>query len=158
MKKFTDVSNFISNGSILDKEKRKILSNILFNHFYEIEYNGTDELNSLKDKECAPYIASIERLFNDKILKYTTINNEILSKKITLDILKWIESKYNSVQQSIEFQNHDINFNKFNENKDSYTINDWYKLLNELKDTYPNFGKYWDFYEKKLKELYEQIK
>ena len=140
----------------MDEESRKKMSNILLNHFYNIDYDGVNDLSSLGDKH-SNYIDSVKKLLGDKILKYLTVNNKMLSEKLSLDILKWLESKHLQLQQNNEIRSHRDNFNRFISNNQNYKKTDWYDSLKELKKTYPEFKKYWDFYDKKLRELYKEI-
>jgi uncharacterized protein with von Willebrand factor type A (vWA) domain len=151
-----EIQNFIVNSNVMDEESRKKMSNILFNHFYNIDYDGVNDLSSLGDKH-SNYIDSVKKLLGDKILKYLTVNNKMLSEKVSLDILKWLESKHLQLQQNNEIRSHRDNFNRFISNNQNYKKTDWYDSLKELKKTYPEFKKYWDFYDKKLRELYKEI-
>jgi uncharacterized protein with von Willebrand factor type A (vWA) domain len=151
-----EIQNFIVNSNVMDEESRKKMSNILLNHFYNIDYDGVNDLSSLGDKH-SNYIDSVKKLLGDKILKYLTVNNKMLSEKVSLDILKWLESKHLQLQQNNEIRSHRDNFNRFISNNQNYKKTDWYDLLKELKKTYPEFKKYWDFYDKKLRELYKEI-
>jgi len=151
-----EIQNFIVNSNVMDEESRKKMSNILLNHFYNIDYDGVNDLSSLGDKH-SNYIDSVKKLLGDKILKYLTVNNKMLSEKVSLDILKWLESKHLQLQQNNEIRSHRDNFNRFISNNQNYKKTDWYDSLKELKKTYPEFKKYWDFYDKKLRELYKEI-
>ena len=135
-----EIQNFIVNSNVMDEESRKKMSNILLNHFYNIDYDGVNDLSSLGDKH-SNYIDSVKKLLGDKILKYLTVNNKMLSEKVSLDILKWLESKHLQLQQNNEIRSHRDNFNRFISNNQNYKKTDWYDSLKELKKTYPEFKK-----------------
>jgi uncharacterized protein with von Willebrand factor type A (vWA) domain len=151
-----EIQKAIKDGNVMDEESRGKLSKILFNHFYNIEYNGIDDLSSVNNKY-RHYIDSVKGLLEDNLLKYITTNNHILSEKTTLDILKWLENKHLELQQNETIQQYQKDFQKFNKDRKNYRKNDWYDLIKDLKKAYPEFKMDWEFYDKKLSELYKNI-
>ena len=75
-----EIQKAIKDGNVMDEESRGKLSKILFNHFYNIEYNGINDLSSVNNKY-RHYIDSVKGLLEDNLLKYITTNNHILSEK-----------------------------------------------------------------------------
>ena len=148
-------SDFIKNAEILgDEEKRKELIDILYTHFFEDDYYTTDRLERLtSDKKWKNYIDSLIHITRDKFLRILTQGNELLSAKITLDLAKWIEENYQRLKKNEEIVGLKKDFNSFIEKSNSYSKEDWEQLLKKLKETYPEFGEYWKFYEKKIHSI-----
>ncbi len=140
-----------------DEEKRKTLLDILYTHFFESDYYTVDRLEKLDpEKKWQPYIKPLIQIARDSTLRYLTENNDLLSAKITLDIANWLEENYQRMKHNKKIEYLKNDFLEFSNQYTNYTEKEWINLLKKLKEIYPDFGRYWEFYEKKLRELYEK--
>ncbi len=152
-------SDFVNNSEVFgNAETREKLLQILYTHFFESGYYTVDSLEKLGvEKKWEPYIKPLIHIARDENLRLLTEGNDLLSSKITVDLANWLEENYQKIKEKEELMDAKGDFYEFQSSYAKYSEQDWMELIEKLKKTYPEFMKYWDFYEEKMSVLYSKI-
>lgn len=153
-------SEYVQNSEIFeDEEKRRELLDIMYSHFFDDDYYTVDRLEKLVSEEkWKNYVEPLVPICRDKTLRILTQGNELLSTKITIDLANWLEENYQKIKENERIGILKQDFQNFIQTMSNYSERDWLELLKKLKNVYPDFGKYWQFYEKKITTLLKDAK
>jgi len=151
-------SGFIHFGNVMDRETRKVLVGIIFEHFHNPNFDGTVELMKSEVFKTYPEWANLtRRLFKENSFRNLSLNNERLSRKITEESLEWLKRAYFEFESDTEIFQLTKKLQDFNTAKDSMDKSEWITMLHTLKTDYPDMKNSWTFYDKKLRMMNDEL-
>lgn len=151
-------SGFIHFGNVMDPEMREEVVGIVYKHFYNPDFDGPAELKKSKVQEMHPEWADLtRRLFRENSFRNLSLNNERLSRKITEEGLEWLKRAHFTFETDSEISQMREKLQELTNNKDSMKNTEWTKMLGSLKTDYPEMKQAWEFYDKKLKKIADDL-
>ena len=152
-------SNFIQFGGLMDRGSREYTANLIYNYYFDEDFDGPSELaESSITKEHPEWAYIINNIFEENRFRNLSVNNEQLSIKITNEALEWLKEVHFEFEREPEISEIRKDIDKFESTKDLMKNEGWRDLLKDIQKAYPDMSQVWTFYDDKLSEVMEKLK
>ncbi len=152
------ISRFIHFSDIMTLELRENMVGIVFEYFYNPDFDGLTAITASEiSKSHRAFSDTLASIFKENTFRPASVNNVQFALKITEEILGWLEKKYNEIQSREEVDEQQAQLDDFQENQEELSEEDWHDLTNSLTELYPEMKQTWDFYDKKLREIFNAL-
>jgi len=152
-------SNFILFGGLMDRASREYTANLIYNYYFDEDFDGPSELaESSIAKEHPEWADIINKIFEENSFRDLSVNNDHLSLKITEEALKWLKEVHFEFEGEQEIYEMRKKIENFEESKDSMKNEHWKDLLKDLQKEYPDMSQVWNFYDDKLTEAMKKLR
>ncbi len=147
-----EFEQFIEFGHVFDRQTRLFLVYFLYSKItgeaFEEEEPESDYFNYLQD--------SLQKIFENDNLYKATKGNEVLTKEIINDILKWVRRTDKKIKEENPFYQEWKSFEAWAHKPTFLWKVNWYDAINLLKKEYAREEIDTQFYTEKLKKLLPQ--
>ena len=137
-------SNFILFGGLMDRVSREYTANLIYNHFFDDEFDGPSELaESAIAKEYPEWADMITKIFEGNRFRNLSVNNEQISTKITEEALEWLKEVHFEFEREPEISEISKEMDNFETTKDSMKNEGWKDLLQNIQKVYHDMSQVW---------------
>lgn len=144
-------TELIEADGFLTEADRRMLTDLLFTHFYDITYPSLDKLAQSDFPERFPnWYQLFRHLLEVDRVRDITKNQEEFSVAITKETLRWAQRMHLRFRATHDFQREEATIQHLRQRLETAPHKAWLEHLDELLQLYPANGSNWRFYRRAL--------